>query len=124
MMNDVESRDARGEDTGLVTDLQLLIAQKAAAILEVDVKTFRGMGADFIRVGKSKRYTVSLLRAWLQRNVQECPAAAPSPTPRWARKRTYIGKVRRCGEQASSITTLADFERIAGLKPRKPAPVP
>jgi hypothetical protein len=101
MMNATDSIDAAAAAVGSTADLRLLTAQKAAAILAVDVKTFRSMGVDFIRVRKSKRYTVPLLRAWLRRNVQGCPAAAPRPTPGWARRRSYVGKVQLCGEQAS-----------------------
>ncbi len=119
MLNANGSSDAPTAEDGSTADLKLLTAAQAAAMLAVDPKTFRTLQVPYIRVRKSKRYTVALLRAWEQRSVQECPAASPRPTPGWARRHDCAGSVRRAGLAAASVTPLADFATVAGLKPRK-----
>ncbi len=51
------------------TDLTLLTANAAAAILGVDVKTFKKMAVPYILAGRSRRYTRQGLQMWLERSL-------------------------------------------------------
>jgi hypothetical protein len=48
-------------------DLTLLTAADAAAMLGIDPKTFRGLGAPYVQIGAHRRYTRASLRRWVER---------------------------------------------------------
>jgi hypothetical protein len=101
-------------------DLYLLTATEAAAMLNVDVKTFRRMAAPFILAGRSRRYTRALLQSWLERSVVQC---LPNEPPRGKRKpgkspgkNTLLpGRVPPTGKSPSG-STIIEFEKAVGLR--------
>lgn len=105
--------------------LTLLTAKEAAAILRVDVKTFRAMPVPYITAGLSRRYTVAILQSWLERSVQ-CPAtqAPRAKRPRGsspASNTSGNGRARRTGKSPFG-SNIIEFEKVAGLKIEPPPP--
>lgn len=98
--------------------LALLTAKEAAAILRVDVKTFRAMPVPFVTAGLSRRYTRAILASWLERSVQ-CPTPL---APRGKRQGGKLpgsnisgsGQGRRIGRLPSG-SNIIEFEKVAGL---------
>jgi len=101
-------------------DLALLTAIEAAKLLRVDTKTLRRMGVTFIRGGGSKRYyTVALLRAWQAERAVKCQQDDANRSQ--ASNISRGVRVRRTGT-STSRSTVVDFEKALGLRPRKTPP--
>jgi hypothetical protein len=108
------------------TGLELLTAKKAAKLLRVDTKTLRRMGVHYIPGGGSKRYyTVALLRTWQAERMVRCQQQTDSADGSTGRSRgrniSRKGTVRRTGT-STSRSTVIDFEKALGLRPRKTPP--
>ncbi len=119
-----------GEDS----DLRLLTAREAAALLGVSLKTFRDLGIPRVRLRRGAghpRYTRALLSAWVQQQQEttSCPSTAPSApggppaagsrSP--AKNGSSSGKVVPFGTTTSRSTEPA-FAEAAGLANSKRPP--
>lgn len=103
------------------TNLALLTAAQAAAILDVDPKTFRTMQVPYVLAGKSKRYTRFSLQTWLERSFLQW-----QPTPerlsegrrggKSPAKHTSVSVRGRHIGKSASASTIVEFEKALGLK--------
>ena len=100
-------------------ELALLTATEAAAILKVDVKTFRRLKVPFVLAGKSRRYTTTILQDWILRSTTQWRAtpargkrkAAPIP----ANSTSRGAKARPTGKLPSESTVI-EFARVVGQR--------
>lgn len=110
-----------------VADLAFLTAEAAAKILDIDAKTFRRLGVDYILVGNSKRYTVPGIRAWQERSIQTCPSSQrEGPDGKQKRSQGRNTSLPGRGQRRStttSLSTVIDFARVAGLRTEQPPPI-
>jgi hypothetical protein len=100
-------------------DLELLTAKQAAQLLHVDPSTFVRMDVWYIPVGKSKRYTVKLLRAWQEERAVKCQEPSDAEPRRYRGNSTSRGARGGRGGTSTSLSEVIDLGKALGLKTKQ-----